>query len=69
MKMIQFYSICMETWDLKKSSNVEIFEDIKKGFDELLALDEVVEKIKNEICNKYKMCCGALTLSRSLLYA
>ena len=45
----------LETRALKKSSNVEIFEDIKKGFDELLALDEVVEKIKKEIGKKYKV--------------
>ena len=44
----------MENRALKKSSNVEIFEDIKKGFDELVTLDEVVEKIK-EIGKKYKV--------------
>ena len=43
----------MENRALKKSSNVAIFKDIKEGFDELVILDEVIEKIK-EIGKKYK---------------
>ena len=42
----------LETKAVKKASNMQIFENIKKNFDEHLALDVVGEKIKKEIGEK-----------------
>ena len=44
----------LETQALKRSSNLKIFQEIRKKFKECLSREEVVEKIKKELGKKFK---------------